>query len=403
MSPPAQTQASRSLALLLSMAMTALLLTGCWDRTEINDLAIILATGIDMNEDHSVRLSAQIYTPRKVSDPMSGTGSESSSSGVTMVQTADGKNIAEAMTRLQRKTSRHVFWGHCEAVVISKDAAKQGIRQYLDFMLRFLQVREHAYVYISEKMAEDIMALVPLLERSSAEALREMGNMKLGANMTILELAQAIEGPAQSVVLSRLLIPAPEPGQSSNSVMPLIKGLALIRNDKYITTVQEPLSIGMLILLNQLENTVFTIPMKQEPGALSIKPLNIRTVLKPHIKDGVWSMQVDISMKGDIILNATDALLLKPYYLKMVETQWEAQMTKLVQQTLQYTQTKLKIDPFGYSVEFRRHHPKEWMRESTNWTEHLSQIQSSIHVSCQIKTIGKSGEPQGIPGQFRSK
>lgn len=173
--------------------LCCVLLSGCWDRIEINDLAIVLATGIDY-EDGKVQLTSQIFIPRKASAGDS-SGSGGSPSGVTMIRTAEGLTIAEALNRLQRKVPRNMFWGHCEVIIISEQAGKRGIREYIDFFLRYPQFREHAYVFSSERAAKDILALLDPLERSSAESLREMANLKLGTRITALELGKSIEGP----------------------------------------------------------------------------------------------------------------------------------------------------------------------------------------------------------------
>lgn len=44
--------------------LSCVVLGGCWDRIEINDLAIVLATGVDYEND-KVHLTAQIFVPRK--------------------------------------------------------------------------------------------------------------------------------------------------------------------------------------------------------------------------------------------------------------------------------------------------------------------------------------------------
>ena len=204
--------------LLLSMlAPFLLLVSGCWDRNEMNDLAIVLAAGIDMDENKKTHLSAQIFVPRQSGGSTAASGgSEGKPSGVTMVVSAQGDNIADAMTMLQRSVSRHVFWGHCEVIVFGKQASKGGLPQYLDFLLRYYQFREHARVFYCDTRAEKMLGLMPPLERSSAEALREMGNMKLGADMTMLDLAKSLTGPAQSVVLTEIATTPPRRACPSN-------------------------------------------------------------------------------------------------------------------------------------------------------------------------------------------
>ncbi|MBW7477062.1 Ger(x)C family spore germination protein [Paenibacillus oenotherae] len=388
----------RSAALALSFSLIAVLLAGCWDRTEINDLAIVLAAGIDSpGEGKDYLLSAQVFVPRQSSGGKAGGSSETTPGGVTVVKSATGSNLAEAMIRLQTKISRHVFWGHCETVVIGENAAKRGLRQYLDFLLRYAQFREHAYVYMSEPPAREILALLPPLERSSAEALREMGNLKLGAKVTILDLAKSIEGVGQSAVLSRLRILPPEQGRDKLATMPYMRGIALFRKDAYIRTVTEPISIGVLIMLNQLENYVFTVKLGDSKGFVAIKPLQIRTTMTPRIQKGVWSMHVQVETKGDIVLNTTDLALLAPDQVKAIERLWKEKMTGIIQASIDLAQKKLKTDFYGYAAAFRRHYPKQWNASRSRWESIYPDVETSLQVKVLIMRSGKSESPQGVP------
>lgn len=48
------------------------LLTGCWDRTEINDLAFVLAGGFDLAENGQLEATLQIALPTEVPTATSG-------------------------------------------------------------------------------------------------------------------------------------------------------------------------------------------------------------------------------------------------------------------------------------------------------------------------------------------
>lgn len=57
-----------SSCLLISLLFTS----GCWDSTEVNDLAIELAWGIDKGQNNDVVISAQAIVPSKISSGQSG-------------------------------------------------------------------------------------------------------------------------------------------------------------------------------------------------------------------------------------------------------------------------------------------------------------------------------------------
>lgn len=378
-----------------------LLLAGCWDRKEINDLAIVLATGIDY-EDGRVELTAQIFIPRKASGGAGGgTGGagESSPSGVTMVRTAEGSTIAEALNRLQRKVPRNMFWGHCEVVVISEEAGKQGLREYIDFLLRYPQFREHAYVFSSAEPTKELLALLDPLERSSAESLREMANMKLGTRVTVLDLAQSLEGPSRSAILSRMLILPPDPGQSKQTTTPYIKGLSIYKNGRYVRTAKEPLSVGMLLLSNELNNIIMPVELEREKGAFSIRPFEMKTELIPHVKGKDWSMEIKVRSKGEVVLNTTNANLTDPSKMVELEKAWSYRLKSLAEEALELAQHELQADLYKFSVEFRRHYPEQWKERHREWDSVFSNLDVKVDVRARIARTGKSTDPQGITEQ----
>jgi len=377
--------------------LCCVLLSGCWDRIEINDLAIVLATGIDY-EDGKVQLTSQIFIPRKASAGDS-SGSGGSPSGVTMIRTADGHTIAEALNRLQRKVPRNMFWGHCEVIIISEQAGKRGIREYIDFFLRYPQFREHAYVFSSERAAKDILALLDPLERSSAESLREMANMKLGTRMTALELGKSIEGPGSSVILSRMLILPPEPEQDKLTTTPYVKGLSIYKKDRYVKTVKEPLSVGVLLLAKELNNIIMPVEIKPLKGSFSIQPIEIQTVLKPRIVNQRWSMKVDIQTRGEVVLNTTEGDLTDPAVITKLEQEWSAKLTTLAHDALEMAQKELRTDLFKFAVEFRRYYPHQWKKQEKNWETLYPELDVEVKVGAHVVRTGKSTGPQGIPDE----
>lgn len=381
---------------LLPLLTSSLLLGGCWDRNEINDLAIVLATGVDRTEGE-VELAAQIFVPRGGAGE--GGGPEQSASGVTLIRTAKGTTIAEALNRLQRQVSREMFWGHCEVIVISEEAGQQGLREYIDFFLRYPQFREHAYVFSSKGKAKELLALLDPLERNSAESLREMAILGLGARVTVLDLAKGIKGPSETVILSRLLVsPSTHTEQSSIVNSPTVNGLSLYNRGYYVKTVKEPLSLGVLMLANELNNIIMQVEVEGIPGTFSVRPHKIEARLKPSIKAGKWSMAINIEMKGEVVLNTTNASLAEQQVMAAVEQAWEEDMKLWAEQAIQLAQDELHADLFQFAVKFRRQYPRQWKAQQAQWDDIFSKLEVEVTAHSKITGSGKSTSPQGIPG-----
>ncbi|MDF2671248.1 MAG: grkc, partial [Paenibacillus sp.] len=118
-----------------SVLLTLLTSTGCWDRKEVNDLAIVMATAIDQLDNDRVELSIQIFIPRSTggAQELSSSGKSQSGSKSTMVHSASGTTVADAMSHLQAKLSRRLFWGHAEVFVFGEARARKGISDDMDY------------------------------------------------------------------------------------------------------------------------------------------------------------------------------------------------------------------------------------------------------------------------------
>lgn len=83
------------------------LLGGCWDRQEVNDLALVTGVAIDQRDDRYIEVSIQIFIPQgSTQGTQTSSGGAAGRAGTTFVQSAYGENIADALSQLQMKFSR---------------------------------------------------------------------------------------------------------------------------------------------------------------------------------------------------------------------------------------------------------------------------------------------------------
>ncbi|MCI1068295.1 hypothetical protein MOQ17_20625, partial [Stenotrophomonas maltophilia] len=78
---------------------------------------------------------------------------------LTLVRSGDGVNIADAMSKVQARLPRRIFWGHCKVYLFGEEAAKEGISDHIDFLVRHPEPRNRAFLYVSKGKAEEMLAL----------------------------------------------------------------------------------------------------------------------------------------------------------------------------------------------------------------------------------------------------
>src|SRR5213080_1886672 len=97
----------KRLFLLLTVCGSIFFLSGCWDRVEINDLAIVTGAAIDKKGDNDVELTIQVFLPNALSSGGGQSGGGGSSGGaLTIVTSEKGINLADALSKVQGNLPR---------------------------------------------------------------------------------------------------------------------------------------------------------------------------------------------------------------------------------------------------------------------------------------------------------
>lgn len=119
---------------LLAPLLTLLLLSGCWERKEVNDIAIVTATGVDLLDDESIRVTVLLAVPRLIGTTSAQGGGESKlESSAGWIVSEQGKTVMDAFTGLQDKLPRKLFLSHNRTIVVGEKLARNGIFPLLDF------------------------------------------------------------------------------------------------------------------------------------------------------------------------------------------------------------------------------------------------------------------------------
>lgn len=135
----------KKLILLLAIP---LLMSGCYDYNQLNDLAIISGIAIDYESDE-FKVTFEIISTKKEG--------ETSGSNRTYYVTSTGDTIVEAFTTSANKIDKIPYFEHVEIVVFSKDVAERHIEDCIDYLIRTERLRNEFYAAIAEDSAEDLL------------------------------------------------------------------------------------------------------------------------------------------------------------------------------------------------------------------------------------------------------
>ncbi|MBI0581178.1 Ger(x)C family spore germination protein [Neobacillus cucumis] len=377
-------------ALAFLFIFTVLFLTACWDREEVNDLALVTAAGIDKKANNKIELTVLVFIPKGGGGQQSMEISSSGNSSNVLVRSAEGTTIADAMSKLQEKLPRTIFWGHSEVFIFNEALAKDGIRDHIDFIMRHPQLRERGQIFVSKQKAKDILELMPPLERDLSEVLNQLVQHEVGMNVTTKKLAQMLIGDSGDCALPWIKILPPEKGKKQEQTIAYITGTAIFKKDKMVGVIDSSVTRGVLWLRDEIRLAIVTIKPPHTEGYISVNLTQASSKLLPKIEDGKWKITLQSESNSDIVQNTTKLDVSNPEVGKMIEKQVNKAIESRIRLALKLVQKDMKADVFGFSEAFHRKYPDRWNKEENHWDEIFPNVEVLIKTKSKIRRQGMS-------------
>ncbi|UKS31177.1 Ger(x)C family spore germination protein [Paenibacillus sp. HWE-109] len=383
------------------------LLTGCWDRLEIEDRAVVLAIAIDeaTSEDKNessnatqmtkndsnikrplIKITVQIAVPGRIPLGAGGTGTPSNQKPV-WVLSSFGYTIEDSLMNLQQQLADRLFYGHLRVIVVSEAIARKGIQNEKDFFRRQPQVRRTVWMVVSKGKASELMKATPQLERvpslyllATLEHATDMGRLP---NYFLGVFYSASSAKGQEGALPYL-----ELKKASNIE---IAGLAYFKGDKMVGATTA-LQIGHFMAMKQINPGGYSV-LEQIPESdttVVFQSTHRRAKIITNIVNGKVHATIVSQIEGDLREKTDENWLITRETIKKLEQKIEKDgeqgFLKLVQQT-----QKDACDIFGFGEYVRAFQPSFWNREVKNkeqWSNLYKTMTVDIKVQIKIRRIG---------------
>lgn len=373
------------------LCLSLLFTSGCWDRKELSDLALWLATGWDVGEEDNIQVTGQIIIPSSMQSQNGGgnMGKE------FFTVSAKGGNLQDTMQNLQVKLSRQAFFGQRRVVYFGEEFAKLGLKDKLDANTRQhdVSIRTDIFVVKGGTGKEVLNLSYPLEKPPAVAALKE--HKELGGRGDTAFLYFLIAANSEGI---RPTIPAVEIGKSqngenenkedpSNSII-RVAGVAIFDHElKMVGYLNNQENKHLLWILGILKNLTVTAPIKDGNTSILLKRLDSKIIPK-ITKNNQIKFTVELTGEGDLLENNTVLDPAKPEDLKLIENNSEKVAKKQVLQTIKKVQKEYGLDIFGFGEVVHKKKPQQWKSLKTNWDNTFAEADISVKVNLKIKQIG---------------
>ncbi|SEN21707.1 spore germination protein KC/spore germination protein [Mesobacillus persicus] len=378
----------RTSLLLLALILSSTLLTACWDRVEVNDLAYVLATGFDKEEDGTYRVSVQVPLPSSLGGAgSSGGGGGTGEDGPYFVDSGSGRNIRESNDDLQARMSRKLYFAHRRVVIVGEKMAKEGMGEILNTILIQPQSRLSSFIIMSKGEALEVLNLKNRLEQLPGEAIREMAKTSL--EMRAHEVLQDIKRPGKEGV-----IPVIEKsdkqvkGESGQEIK--MQSFAILLGDKVNFITNEKESPAVLWLHNRMRGKSITFPYSEE-GEITLRIIQDKVTKDFRMVNGKPAFTVKIKATSTLMENEPYISLDDPKIYKKVIKKMEEEITNQVEELLNHAHAEgSDIAGFGWYL-YRNHNPTWDEKWKDDWSAHLKDLEVKVEIEGEIQRMTNTG------------
>lgn len=405
----------KKLAVCLLLIINTLWLSGCWDRMEINDLAIVTAVGVDKMEDGRICLTLLIPAPKLFPSAGGGGGGDGGDKAPTIVMSECGKSIMDAFRCLQEKSSREIMFSHVRFIVIGEKLARSGVNEVLDFFSRYRQSNLRAHVLVTQEDIAELMAADPGIERTVSELIHEEGEMGISVRIDLKDFIamlteEGIEPVAGRIEIVPLVMEHKEKGGASgaekgqengqgkgeeNKKKPKktlsIRGAVIFHKDKLVGWMNDAEARGLVWLRDEMEQGVITVDIPDDKGGgrISVRLREAKVKFKPKIKEEILHMSLAVTTQAVVYESSSKMDLSDPKSIVYIENAVGDRIRERVEQALALLQRQFQSDAVGFGTALYRQYPKEWLHTyKDTWDELFPELDIPVAINVRIPRVG---------------
>lgn len=153
---------------LMLLSMLSLLLSGCWDNKEVQDINYITALGIDYKDDKYI-IYVQMLDFATIAKQES---SKPTEKAPIWVGRGTGTTLTEALIDLYTSSQQRVSWGHVTALVLAESVLQpKQLSQVFDLTNRSQEIRYTKWLYGTKDKMEDLFTVSPFFQLSPLHSL----------------------------------------------------------------------------------------------------------------------------------------------------------------------------------------------------------------------------------------
>lgn len=382
----------------LIILLIPLLLTGCYNYQELNDLAI--TTGVSIDYDQETKefiVIAQVINPEKEQDAKSSTETS------FINYESKGKSLREAIRTIILDSPKRLYGSQLQILILSENVLYEKLPDVIDFFIREPELRPEFKIIIAkdEKALEGISIQTLLDDLSSSNILSSLETQSERIGITTVvslnELANMYLNPYLEIVLPSMIVKGNiKEGESKENLSTTkdettieVQTTGVFKNNKFLGYLTEEESKTLNLIRGDIKNTI--INMEITDGFIVFEPNNIKASVEAIPKENKVKMTISGLAKVKEITGLIDLNNTKE--VQKLQKDFNKLTKDMVLNTFNSIREKYNTDVFKFRDLYYKTDHKYFNKNQSNWYEEIFpnlqlEVTSEIELYEKGNTLG---------------
>ena len=305
--------------LVIVLVLAFLFLSNDFGVTDVQKTAIVMAAGIDRQEDTFI-VTSQVAIPQS---------SKQGQASETVQIVSRGKTVGEAFEEINAKTGWYPKLVFCDLILLGESAKTRDVFDALDFFLRDEYLSDDCKIAVCEGTAKDLLNTTALVDPSSSTAMKKVLSSHAERVGTVLPntlrefaigyfsdskcgyLPILTTEPQQEKIGKNDSIPSqpnkPQEGGQSNDSQALqdkpvfsARETALFVHGKWVDTLDSKETFALACVLSKLRLASYTIEDNANACTLNVRRNSPAVKLQPS-DSGFFTLKVDLTLTAGML------------------------------------------------------------------------------------------------------
>ncbi|MEJ8552831.1 Ger(x)C family spore germination protein [Tepidibacter sp. Z1-5] len=372
--------------LILTMIISALL-TGCWDKVEINNRGFVIGLGIDkLKDDEKKKESNEIRVSFKIPNVALLGTKQTPTKESSFYWEAEGETFDTVINEIEAKSPFDLELSHNKVIILGKEILqdKKLLKQILDGIDRNRYFSRKLYLLASDEDASDIIGIKPNEQPLVGVYYGNILNSAV-SNGTVID--GSLNKIMQEMQENKSIVFPLTTKTYNNKRIEIIGGVA-VKDFELKEELNEP-ECRFLNMITQDNYNLIDIHVDYKSVPVSYKITSTKSEMKVTEKNNNLMLDLYIDTEGDITQHelGVKGLVANDKGIKDVEKLSEDKIKENVNHLISKLQ-KNSLDLINVKSTLYKYNQPLYKKVDEDFDQYFKNMKVNVHVESKIRRIG---------------